>query len=301
MPSTAPDVVAGVLLRKGEVLVAQRPRDPCRGKWEFPGGKVEPGEGEREALARELWEEVGVIPRSARPLIRFPAGSLKLSFWLVEDFEGEPSPREGQALRWVGIGALDDIALLAANEAVIRALRLPSRYLITPEPEDPASFLKRLERRLEGGIRLVQLRAKVRPLPKALLEEATALCRHHGARLMVNGDPDALLGAGVQGIHLPSAALMALSQRPPFPWVAASCHHPGELMKAQAIGVDFAVLSPVLPTQSHPSKPLGWSRFEALASRFPFPIYALGGMGEAHLREAQWRGGQGIAAIRGLW
>jgi 8-oxo-dGTP diphosphatase len=95
-----------------------------------------------------------------------------------------------------------------------------------------------------------------------------------------------------------------LKRRPGLPGelVGASCHDAAELTQAVAFGLDYALLSPVKATTSHPSaNPLGWSRFSALVDPIPLPVYALGGLTPADLAEAVRHGAQGIAAIRGLW
>ena len=84
--------------------------------------------------------------------------------------------------------------------------------------------------------------------------------------------------------------------------VGASCHNEQELVQAQRIGADFAVLAPVLATESHPGATiLGWQQFSALMDKTVIPVYALGGLGREHLSQAQACGAQGIAAIRALW
>jgi 8-oxo-dGTP diphosphatase len=85
-------------------------------------------------------------------------------------------------------------------------------------------------------------------------------------------------------------------------WLAASCHDARELDQAARIGVDFAVLSPVAATPSHPQAPaMGWQRFRQLVGRVNLPVFALGGMGPEQLGTAWEHGGQGIAAVRSLW
>jgi 8-oxo-dGTP diphosphatase len=84
--------------------------------------------------------------------------------------------------------------------------------------------------------------------------------------------------------------------------VAASCHNAAELTHAQQIGVDFAVLSPVRETASHPDAvPLGWERFAALLEAADFPVYALGGMQPGDLAPARDAGAQGLAMISAVW
>lgn len=98
-------VVAGVLARDGKVLIGQRlanDRHPL--KWEFPGGKVEPGELPKQALVRELKEELGIEATAGEELARYEhhsAGrSLLLLFFSVESFAGEPSNVAFEKILW---------------------------------------------------------------------------------------------------------------------------------------------------------------------------------------------------------
>ena len=97
---------------------------------------------------------------------------------------------------------------------------------------------------------------------------------------------------------------MKLEERPldKHKWVAASCHNEQELLQAKNIDVDFVVLGPVNPTQSHrDAKLLGWHQFKKLANKVSLPVYALGGMQLEDITQAHRNGGQGIAAIGSLW
>jgi 8-oxo-dGTP diphosphatase len=305
-------VAAAVIVnRAGEVLLALRPKEKHQGGlWEFPGGKVEPGEEVLAALQRELQEELGIAVSQARPLIRvqhrYPDKAVLLDVWRVEGFEGAPHGCEGQPIEWVAPEALPLRPFPAANLPIVTAARLPECYLITPEPQDQSEFLQRLALALQGGIRLVQLRAKSldESAYKALARQAVALCHHHGALLLLNGAPEWVAEVGADGIQLSSSLLSTLQARPlgADKWVAASCHNALELQHALAIGVDFALLSPVKPTQSHPGMAaLGWSQMQALIDPLPIPVYALGGMARSDLKDAFNYGAQGIAAIRELW
>jgi thiamine monophosphate synthase len=89
---------------------------------------------------------------------------------------------------------------------------------------------------------------------------------------------------------------------PATQWVGASCHDVDELQLASRLGVDFAVLGPVLPTATHPGAPaLGWARFADLVEAAALPVYALGGVGPADLDRARGCGAQGVAGIRAFW
>ncbi|MFG2911822.1 NUDIX domain-containing protein [Kitasatospora sp. NPDC048298] len=112
-PAAPRIVVGGALVRGGRVLAARRSApESVAGRWEFPGGKAEPGETEAQALERELLEELGV---RARALTRLPGAwavrpGLELHFWAAELLAGEPSALEDHdALRWLGPEELDAV------------------------------------------------------------------------------------------------------------------------------------------------------------------------------------------------
>ncbi len=303
---------AAIVNPAGQVLLARRPEHLHQGGlWEFPGGKLEPGEDVRDGLVRELQEELGITATRYRPLIRvhhdYPDCSVLLDVWRVEGWRGEPHGREGQPVAWVEPRDLLSRPFPAANRPIVSAVRLPERYLITPEPgEDGELFLRQLDRSLTGGITLVQLRARSLPPGRfeRLATRALAACRARGAALILNGPPDLVQGLGADGVHLPASRLMAADRRP-LPqnlWVGASCHTAAEVEHACRIGVDFIVASPVLPTRSHPgADAMGWDGVHLLTEAATVPVYALGGMQGAHLDLAWHHGAQGIAAIRGLW
>lgn len=305
-------VVAGVLTdARGRILLARRTagRD-LAGAWEFPGGKVEPGETVFQALDRELHEELGIRILGIEPLIRVPQAykhkRIVLDVQRVSRFSGKPRGLEKQALAWSPPGKLATYPMPPADRPVVAALNDPTQYLITPPTlGDPAAFLARIERALVAGARRLQFRVSgLEDREKlALAAEVKRLCDQFGAGMLINEDAPLAERLGC-GLHLKSDQLMALTERPlpvDFP-VAASCHDAAELAQAQALGLDFVVLGPVAATPSHPGQPgLGWERFAALREGVSLPIYALGGMGVGEVGTARRNGGQGVAGIRGFW
>jgi mutator protein MutT len=133
-------VAAAVLFdRRGRILIAQRPAGKhLAGSWEFPGGKIEPGETRTAALARELQEELGVTIEHPRPLLRlrhaYPYGEVLLDVWVVRRYRGEPRGLDGQALRWCSPRELPDVELLPADQPIVDALRLPERLRRATSP-----------------------------------------------------------------------------------------------------------------------------------------------------------------------
>ncbi|HYQ99459.1 MAG TPA: Nudix family hydrolase [Casimicrobiaceae bacterium] len=304
-------VAAAVVLRAdGRVLLAQRPAGKAyAGYWEFPGGKLEPGETPRHALDRELAEELGLRVRRAAPWLvqRFvyPHAHVELHFFRVLEWDGDPVGHDGQAFAWQTPGAFDVAPLLPANTLVLRALLLPTVCGITMASEaGEAAFLARARAALEGGVRLIQLREKDWPAARqrAFGEALLALARPYGAKVLLNGSDANARAWGFDGVHWTSAALAAAAERPRDLLCSASCHTRDEIAKAGSLALDFALLSPVRPTPTHPGAvALGWGGFEAAVAGAALPVFALGGLTSDDLDDAVAHGAHGVALRRGAW
>ncbi|MGH8183220.1 MAG: 8-oxo-dGTP diphosphatase MutT [Rhodanobacteraceae bacterium] len=330
------EVATGVLVDpRGRVLLMQRlPGKHLAGLWEFPGGKLEPGETVEQALIRELDEELGITVLASEPLIslpwRYPEKSVRLHALRVTAWRGEPRAREGHPLRWVALQDMDAAEMPAADVPMVAALRLPAYYAINkmgsgsfftrrhaegmavpknePDPISPPSPpSQRLGKEGWGeGVRppvvLWQLR-----MPQAGRDEIRRVARDALVvnpelrdSLLLNHDIELARELGV-GVHLKATQLHELHARP-LPrnaWVGASCHDAQELELAARFGIDFATLSPVCATTSHPgAEPLGWEHFARLVADARLPVYALGGVGPDDLETARGAGAQGVAGIR---
>ncbi|MGY6518285.1 MAG: Nudix family hydrolase [Lysobacteraceae bacterium] len=315
-------VVAAVLVDdRGRILLSRRVEgQDLAGAWEFPGGKVEPGEGPLQALARELDEELGIAVDTAgcSPLIAVPFAyahkRIVLDVYRVGAFGGVPRGREKQALAWAPPSTLPRYHMPDADRPVVAALLQPDAYLITPQPtaaelDAPSGWLAAIEAALARGVRRVQFRVHGHASDRvaALGHRLAGLCRQTGAELLVNSATPAaptLVEQVRAGLHLTAKALAAwqpaMRARVPGP-LAASCHDAEELERAGAAGVDFAVLGPVQATASHPgATPLGWQGFSRVRERSALPVYALGGLSPRQHAQARRHGAQGIAGIRGF-
>ena len=305
------EVSAAVLQKPdGSFLLAQRPSDKIwAGYWEFPGGKVEEGESARDALVRELREELGIAVVTAYPWITriftYPHATVRLRFFRVTEWRGEMHPHEGQQFSWQRTGELTVSPVLPANAPVLRALELPALYAISNAAElGVEEFMRRLEVRLDEGLRLVQLREKdlAHDEFRALAQRVLELAHTYQAKVLLNGDVALAQELGADGVQLTSGQLAVLQQRPEVAWCAASCHSVEELRCAESLGCDFALLSPVLPTQSHPGAAhLGWERFASIAACSSIPVYALGGLQHQDMDTAWQQGAHGIAVLRQAW
>lgn len=302
-------VAVGVIEnRNGGILISRRNTNAHQGGlWEFPGGKVEHGETSRDALSRELREELGVTVRNAVPLIKIKHSytdlNVLLDVWRVISYSGKPFGFEGQSIAWVKSCRLEKYAFPAANLPIISASRLPDYYAILEDRRgDPMVLRERFVHLIELGVNLIRVRAKSLS-PSKYAELAAWACdfaADSGTKIVLNGEPELASKVGAAGIHLDSKTLMAVKTLPVagFDWVAASCHDSNELTQAQKLGVDFVVLGPVLETDSHlGANSMGWSTFEKLVADTCIPVYALGGLRRSDLTRIQLIGGQGVAGI----
>ncbi|MES2770938.1 MAG: Nudix family hydrolase [Pseudomonadota bacterium] len=311
------DVAAAVLLRQGaqgsEFLLAQRPSGKVyAGYWEFPGGKLELGETWRQALVRELDEELGITLTADDAVLpwlcktfSYPHATVRLKFFRVTSWSGSLQAREKQAFAWTRLGEASRVApILPANDSILRALELPTVYAITQASERGVSAeLARLSAALAQGLKLIQLREKGLGATE-LLHFATEVKKRVGAypdaRLLINDDETLAHQLGAHGVHLSATRLLRTQQRPDFAWVAASCHNEAELAHAAALGLDFVVLGAVCPTPTHAqASGIGWPAFAQLIESSPLPVFALGGMRREDLATAQTQGAHGIAMMRG--
>jgi len=121
-------VAAAFILREDTVLICQRRANQAMAlKWEFPGGKIEPGESPSQALARELDEELGIHAEIGAPIVRVRhayrnGGAVDLQFFAVHSFEGEIENRIFNDVRWVPLADLPSYDFLAADLGLIHDL-----------------------------------------------------------------------------------------------------------------------------------------------------------------------------------
>ena len=304
-------VAAAVILRAdGAVLLAQRPPGkPYAGYWEFPGGKLEPGETLAHALARELFEELGIdVVRAGPWLVQefvYPHAHVELNFFRVFAFEGEPASHDGQAFAWQDPRAIDVAPLLPANTRVLAALTLPSVYAITCAADRAeVPFIDRVRGALEAGVRLIQVREpELAPARRdALARQIVDVATPYGACVLLNGSEEDARRLGCAGVHWTARSLAAATARPHDLIVGASVHTHAELMHACTLDVDFAVLGPVRATPAHPAaRALGFDGFAAAAAGTRVPVFALGGMRPDDLDTALAHGAHGIAMRRYAW
>ena len=330
-------VAVGMIINnQGQLLLGNRPEDkPWPGWWELPGGKIEAGESVLEALARELDEELGIHITDATLWVNYtheyPKNLVQLSFCKVTQWEGQPTGREGQQLKWIDPHAPVPVTkVLPATEAPLRWLTLPSQYLLSHigSAEHVTNWLERLRQALVSGIKLVQFREpqweaasstkNSHELKDALLK-TVALCHEYQATCLINSVHDQTWWALADGVHLRAEDARRLASQvnsPLTPYTAhadpiinvaeqalvgVSVHDQQDIDAAIQLNATFVVIGHVLATPSHPHQPpLGWERFFELAQRAGRPAYAIGVQSNATLEQAKRASAHGIAGIRQL-
>jgi len=301
------DVAVGVLrVPDGRVLLTERKAGKdAAGFWELPGGQVDPGESAAQAAARELLEEVGVYALELAPWRvyehDFPAKRVRLHWFHVRRWSGEPKGREGQRVAWVDPVRPTVGPLLPSNELALATLALPDLVgvaRVARAPGAPDELLARIPSLAAGGLRLLIVRAlELAPGQRVQLTRRLRQGRRGtGLRLLLSGTALEARQSGACGLHSSAAALAGLTERPPTRLWVVSAHNAQDLERASALGADVAIVSPVRPTASHPGdQALGWDGVRALAAATPLPVYAQGGLGPDDIDAARAAGALGVA------
>lgn len=294
----------------GRVLLGQRLTGKHHaGLWEFPGGKVEPGETTLVALKREALEELGIEVIDAVRLMTVlearPEGDLHLLVYRVLSHRGQPAPCEQQALLWQHPSDIDLDTLLPADRPIADRLRLPPWLLITPDPMQvpAAEFLATLGKAIAKAPHLVRLRS-ARTVPEALVQDVETLVESAGSQLLLGTEDFPSRGHTRTGLCLRSQqlALLRLRPVPTTTLLMASIHHADDARRASELSCDLALISPIRPTPSHSGQAgIGWTGFADLHAASRLPAYALGGLNASDLPCARSHGALGVAGIRAFW
>ncbi|HSI44392.1 MAG TPA: Nudix family hydrolase [Methylotenera sp.] len=310
----------------GLVLLAERPAGKAwSGYWEFPGGKIEENESPKAALKRELQEELGITATLIYPWLtrtfdyeakydksgklNSPAKTVKLHFFIVAKWDGEPFGMEKQTISWQNPEKISVAPVLPANTPIFNALSLSHVYGITNLRElGEELFFERLKLALINGLMMIQIREKELTEDELLLfvERVAEIAEPYEAKIFLNSahhnSRQIIKESKLAGLHLTSRDLMACKKKPDEIRCGASCHNVEEFTQAEALGLDYVLLSPVQNTKSHPATAaMGWSEFAKMVKDCSIPVYALGGLQIDDLHEARLHGAHGIAMLRGIW
>ena len=297
--------VVAILYAKNntQILITKRRKNQFMPNyWELPGGKIETGEDEEDALARELQEELGIktLRISLKHVMthHYKDKTVNLSIYNVESYKGNVTGTEGQDVRWCNLQNLSNYKLLPTMRIIINRIRLPEYYWITPDERDPELLLQKCQNHLITGAKIIQLRSKDL-IEHSYIGKIHNLCQSYEARLILNV-PNKTFKEPCDGWHLTSEELLKYSKRPCAnnKLLGASAHNMKEAKYAETISVDYISLAPIEETPSHPNAtPLGWEVATDIVSKSNLPVYLLGGMSKDSLYRALNINAQGIAGI----
>lgn len=289
--------VAVLVRADGQVLMGQRPEGKAwAGWWEFPGGKVEEGELPGEALVRELQEELGITVAHAYPWLTrqfdYPEKTVKLHFYMVRAWHGEPYGKEGQLLLWQHPRAVTVSPVLPANAPILKALQLPLVYANTDMLSvGETIFFERFNLALNNGLRLIQVHepALAKSALIAFAERVVQCATPYAAIVLLRGDIELAQTIGADGVHLEAEQMMSLTTRPEVPWCIATCHHAEHMAYATMLGLDGVVFATA--KQAVPD----WANFSSMIIGNTMPVYADVGI-DANSLDAAWQSGaHGVA------
>lgn len=297
MTKATVDVAIAILLHKTKVLVGWRQASQHQGnKHEFPGGKVEAGETPEQACRREIYEEVGIGLKDWHvfDVIRHEYDDIIVNLHLFHAYvPDELLDLIHQPWSWYKREQLIELNFPKANDAILQRLIWPHLIKISDQidalPQQQALLYWRTD-----AADIDQIQSQLLSLSDAQLQ-----------KLMINIDLwqqlDAALRDKISTIHLKQSQLMSFSKAGLVVGrrFIAACHDAVSLQHAHHIGCDAVLLSPVKTTETHPdAKELGWEGFDELARTSDIPVFALGGVAPAELKQAQKHHAYGLAGIR---
>jgi len=298
--------VVGVLRNEsGQLLIAKRQDYQfMAGFWELPGGKIEGNETTEKTIIRELNEELGIevdaLSLHQTMQHTYTDKVVELCIYNIDQYRNIPTGIEGQQIAWASVQDLYNYQLLPTMKAFIDSITLPNKYWITPSSDHQSDvWMKKFNEKIMQDISLIQLRSK-NTLDNQFIEELHNKCKKYNVKLLINTINKSFNESYCDGWHITTSEMLGLKSRPctDDKLLGASTHNLSEALRAQAIGADFVVISPVQATQTHPDTvPLGWDAAQEVVNKLNIPVYFLGGMGSKDLDRTLKNGAQGIAGV----
>jgi 8-oxo-dGTP diphosphatase len=298
--------VVGVLRNEsGQILIAKRQNHQfMAGFWELPGGKIECNESTEQTIIRELNEELGVkvntLSLHQTMQHTYADRMVELCIYNIDQYQNIPLGIEGQQIAWVSIQDLRNYQLLPTMKAFINSITLPNKYWITPSSNHQSEgWMEKFDEKMTQDISLIQLRSKI-TIDVDFIAELHDKCKQHSIKLLINTIDKSFDEPHCDGWHITTGEMSKLNKRPcdEDKLLGASTHNLEEALKAQEIGADFVVISPVQATQTHPDTiPIGWEKAKEVVDKLNIPVYFLGGMGSDDLDGTLKLGAQGIAGV----
>lgn len=294
-------VAVALVIRNGQLLVGWRDEKLHQGGcYEFPGGKIEANETGIDAVKREIQEEAGieieVIKLFHELVFDYSDRIVHLFFYLCRQ---KSLNSISTGWQWRDVDHLSQVVFPAANAPVLARLNWQRHLAISPD------WLTMKDQQPRAEVELCYLRVAV-----GYVEQAIHMLQqqHPQIKLILQHDAYLTLNKAQQqqifAVHLNGRQLQAMQDLTQFKHknVIAACHLLQDVEKANMLGCDAILLSPVQPTATHPDQAaLGWEKFNLMTRQAHMPVYALGGVQITDLALAQQYGAYGVAGIGDFW
>lgn len=290
------NVAIALLFHHSKVLVGWREAKQHQGnKYEFPGGKVEQNESPVEACRREILEEVGIDLRQWHyfDLIEHEYDDICVRLHLFHSHASDEQMASiQQPWAWYAREKLKELNFPKANDVIIERLIWPNFIKISADLNEIQNLKSEqcFYLRVEPHPKIAQQIEKLKP------DEMKALILNIELWNQLSEDFKHRVGA----VHLKHHQILSLKENnlPKGIRCIGACHDQDSLTRAQSLGCDALILSPVLATTSHPElNGMGWESFNTMAHQCHLPVFALGGLKPNDLELAQQHGAYGIAGL----
>jgi len=270
--------------------------------YEFPGGKINDNESSKDALIREIQEELSITVTKSNKINKlthkYQDLDVELHIFNIDDYEGQIKALERQKIKFFSLQQLNN-KVIDSTYRILKILRLPKYYIMTK------SIHKNIAHDLSNlniyGDYFIRMRFNNNPDSyDKMLREASIFCKKNNIRLIV--DYPYKSNYYHTGIHYNSIDLhKSCLQENDLLTRSASCHTQNDILKANELNLDFIILSPIVISRSSSYEAIGWDVFNKLASIANMPVFALGGIQENHMDKCEINNGYGLAGISNFW
>ena len=292
----------GILRNNNKILFSQRTKVPYLDMYEFPGGKINDDESAKDALIREIKEELSITVTESTKINKlthkYQDFDVELHVFNIDNYKGQIEALEKQKIKFLSLQEVKN-KVIESTYRILKIISLPKYYIITkPVHKKIAHDLSKLSTYNDYFIRM-RFNNKPASYDK-MLREASKYCKINNIKLIIDYPYNS--NYYHTGIHYNSIDLHKFCvQKNDLLTRSASCHTQDDIIKANELNLDFIILSPIIISKSSSYEAKGWNNFKKLSSIANMPVFALGGIHDNHMDECNFNNGYGLAGISNFW